>query len=75
MERTVSQVHERHLEDFFAALAVPNSVKVVWFVRALGKHLVVNEVKTIVNLRFGQSLLIWLYATILGLGVSISNNN
>lgn len=71
MERTVSQVHE----DFFAALAVPNSVQVVWFVRALGKHLVVNEVKTVVNLRFGQSLLIWLYATILGLGVSISINN
>lgn len=44
--------------------------------RALGKHLVVgSEVKTVVNLRFGQSLLIWLYATILGLGVSISINN
>lgn len=55
MERTVSQVHERHLEDFFAALAVPNSVQVVWFVRALGKDLVVNEIKTVV---FGQSLLI-----------------
>lgn len=58
IEGTVSQVHVKHLHDFSAALAVPNLVQIVWAARALGKDFVANEVKTIVNTRFGQSLLI-----------------
>lgn len=57
--RTHSQVDVKQLHDFSAAFVVPNSVLVVWLARAQGKKKhVANEVKTIVNVGFGDSLLI-----------------
>lgn len=58
MARTLSLVDMKQLHDFSAAFAVPNSVLVIWLARAQGKNRVANEVKTIVNVGFRESLLI-----------------
>lgn len=58
IDGTVSQIHVKQLCDFCVAFTAPNSVQIVWLARALGKDGAANEVKTIINMRFGQSLLI-----------------